>query len=355
MKKTIIISLLIAAIVLQYTNVSAKGKKFIKPNDGKITISGAFFLEKRSDIVILNRFDVKTLKAKDTYMNPQKANAQSGVSIAFSTNSKTITFHFTKREDTKNRAGTFGVFKNGKLIREIKTSKDKPADAVTIINPDGATWANWKLVLPPFYGLNFTGIDLDKNCEYRKTTNTPNKVYVAIGNSITQGTGQKGSYQSYPFLLAQKKNWQLYNLGVGGSKISWPVADMISKKNIDVITILWGYNDWNAGFKADGIIKTNYTKLLEKLLKEHPKTKIYCILPTATKRTSPKKGDEKLEHIRQTQEDIVKSFQQKGYNNLFLINGQALTDISYLRDLVHFNIEGAAKFAAKLDKAINYK
>ncbi len=341
--------------VFQLSTLMAQETRLIKPNDKQIIINGVFFPEKSSDKVILNRFDKKTLKAKETYMNPVKANAQSGVSILFSTNSETITFHFAKRDDTKNRMGTFGIFKNGKFVKEIKITKDKPVDNISVKNPDGAQWAEWMIVLPPYYGLDFKGIDIDKNSKYKKSTVQSNKVYVAIGNSITQGTGQNGSYQTYPFLLAQKNNWQLFNLGVGGSKISWPVADMIADKKIDIITILWGYNDWNAGFKADGKIKANYTKLLEKLLKHHPETKIYCILPTATKRTAPKKGDETLENIRKAEENIVKSFQQKGYSNLFLIHGQEISDVSYLKDMVHFTVSGAEKFAANLDKKINCK
>jgi lysophospholipase L1-like esterase len=181
---------------------------------------------------------------------------------------------------------------------------------------------------------------------------------VAIGNSITQGTGQQASYQTYPFILAQKKGWTLYNLAVGGSKISWPVARLLQGKKVDVITILWGYNDWNAGFLPDKQIKNNYTKLLKGLLKAQPQARIYCILPTYTNRTTAKKGTATIDGIRQAEAAVVKSFQKKGYHNLFVVDGSKISDSNFLKpkgskDVVHFTPEGAKKFATALYKMMN--
>ena len=340
--------LLILLALINLGIVKASGQQFIKPNDDRLTITGAYFQEKSDEKVVINRFDAKTLKNAETYMNPLNANTQTGVIISFSTNSPEITFHYEKRDDARIRGCAMGIFKDGKLVKTIRMKKDEPASPVTFKNPGGAKWAEWEIVLPPFYGMDFTGLDIAKNSELKKTAVGSRKVYVAIGNSITHGTGQQGSYQSYPFLLARQKNWELYNLGVGGSKISWPVGKMLKDKKIDYITILWGYNDWNAGFTADGKIKTHYEKLIDLLVKNHPDTRIYCILPTATKREQPKKGNETIENIRNAQAKVVKDFQDQGYKNLFLIHGEQISDTTDLKDLVHFSVEGAEKFAEKL-------
>jgi len=332
--------------------LQAQGTQQIKPNDERLTITGAYFLDKSDQKVVINRFDKKTLKNQETYMNTLNANTQTGVIVSFSTNSPEIKFHFAKRDDAKIRHCAMGIFKDGKLIREVKLKKDNPENPVVFTNPDGAKWAEWEIVLPPFYGMDFTGLEIAKDSELKKAAEKPRKVYVAIGNSITHGTGQLGSYQTYPFLLAREKGWELYNLGVGGSKISWPVGKMLKDKKIDYITILWGYNDWNAGFTADGKIKTNYEKLLEWLVKNHPDTKIYCILPTATKREQPKKGNETIGDIRIAEAKVVKSFQDQGNKNLFIIHGEEISDTADLKDVVHFSVEGAKKFAGKLTEII---
>jgi lysophospholipase L1-like esterase len=153
-------------------------------------------------------------------------------------------------------------------------------------------------------------------------------------------------------LLTQSKGWQLYNLATGGSKISWPVANMIKDKKIDVITVLWGYNDWNAGFMDDGRLQANYKKLLELLVKHHPDTKIYCILPTATKREKPRKGNSTIGQVRQAEKAVVEDLQKNGNKNLYLIKGYEISGVNDLKDLVHFSTEGAAGFADRLEKMI---
>ena len=332
--------------------VSPTGR--ILPNDSLITITGAFYLKKSPTRVVLNRFTEAVLKNDSTFIRPEKARTQSGVCIYLATNSSKITFNFEKRDSSWYRYSTYGIFRNGKLIHEVAISPEHPVYSVSAVKPDslGAkAMVTWMVALPHFYGLNFTGITVDSGSTYAKVI-PPAKVYVAIGNSITHGTGQKGSYQTYPFLLAQKKHWTLYNLAVGGSRTSWPVATLLRGKKADVITILWGYNDWNAGFTLDQE-RTYYRRLVEELLRAQPKAQIYCITPTFTYRTAPKRGDLSLDDLRNVQARVVQSFQNKGFDNLHLLHGEAITDSTYLspkgsKDIVHFTVEGAAKFADQL-------
>lgn len=334
--------------------------EFVYPDNSSIKITGAFFLKSSKDKVVINRIDPQILKNSHTFINPLKAHTQSGVIIYFKTNSPKVVFEFSKRTDAHIRACSFGIYKDGKFFKEIRLSKKNPLQPVILNNPDGKHWSLWEVVMPPFYGMDFRGIKITKGSSYEKIPAQQKKVYVAIGNSITHGTGQRGSFQSYPFLLARKKDWILYNLAVGGSKISWPLAQTLEGKKVDVITILWGYNDWNAGFTPDGQIKPNYSRLLEGLLKVQPNAKIYCILPTYTNRKTPKKGNVSIEDIRRTEASAVKNLQSKGHNNLFLIQGGQITDSTFLkpkgsRDVVHFTPKGAAKFALELDKIISIK
>ncbi len=326
-----------------------ENKKFIQPNNENIVIEGAFFVEKSNDKVILNRFDDKFLNHKETFANSIKANTQSGVSISFSTNSSEITMYFEEREDAQHRQKVFGIFKNGKFFKEVKGT------TFSFANAEDNKYNQWKIVLPTFCGVDFTGIEIDGNSDLIKVQQEQKLVYVAIGNSITHGVGQNGpGYLTYPFLLAQNKNWDLYNLAIGGSKISWPVAKLLENKKVDVITILWGYNDWNSAFTIAGEIKPYYKKLISELRKIQPKAKIYCILPTTSKRTTPKKGNDSLEDIRIAEKHIVHEFQKKGDSNLFVINGKELTTISDLRDDVHLSVNGAAKFAKELEQYIKF-
>ena len=181
--------------------------------------------------------------------------------------------YFEEREDAQHRQKVFGIFKNGEFFKEVKGT------TFSFTNVEDNKYNQWEIVLPTFCGVDFTGIEIDGNSDLNKIKQEQKPVYVAIGNSITHGVGQNGAgFLTYPFLLAQNKNWVLYNLAVGGSKISWPVARLIENKKVDVITILWGYNDWNSTFTIENEIKPYYKKLITKLRKIQPDAKIYCIL-----------------------------------------------------------------------------
>ena len=322
-------------------------------DDPDITITGAFFLKKSAQRVILNRFTETVLHNDSTFLLPEKARTQSGVCIFLATDSKTVTFKFEKRDSSWYRSSKFAVFADGRLLAEVPVRANTPVDSFTVTRPDSlkTDLTVWQVSLPHFYGLNFSGLRIEKGSRYCKVE-PPQKVYVAIGNSITHGTGQQGTHQTYPFLLARIKNWSLYNLAVGGSRTSWPVATLLRGQKVEVITVLWGYNDWNAGFTLEQE-KTYYRRLVQELLKAQPKARIYCITPTFTYRTQPKKGSLTLDQIREAQAEVVKSLQQNGFENLFLIRGEQITDGSFLKpqgekDVVHFTVQGAAKFAQEL-------
>ncbi len=344
MKKALIIFLVLTGFLL---NIKAEEKKFISPNNEQITFKGASFIEKSKQKVILSRHTKNFLEHPKTFMNAEKANTQSGVSVCFTSNSSEIKVFFEERDDSQSRQKVFGIFKDGKFYQQAKGL------TFTVSNPKGKKTTNWEIILPSFTGVNFIGIEIDKNAELISVKNESKSVYVAIGNSITHGVGQGGAaYLSYPFLLAREKNWELYNLAVGGSKISWPIAHLLKNIDVDVITILWGYNDWNSTFTMENEIKPYYKKLLTELRGVQPKAKIYCILPTTSKRTSPKNGTDTLGDIRKAESEIVSGLQKNGDKNLFIINGAKLTDLNDLNDDVHLSVDGAANFTKRLSKSI---
>jgi len=334
-------------------SVFSQDMKLINPNNKAINIDGAFFLDKNNDRVIINRISPEILKNKETFMRPANVYTQSGVRISIYTNSKEVSFIFEKREEASLRYSNAGIYKDGEFYKNISLIPNNELKPLKVTNPDGNKWTEWTIVLPPYFGMNFKGVEIEKNAEIREIKKEKKPVYVAIGNSITHGTGQKAGYETYPYSISQKKGWNLYNVAVGGSKISWPVAKMLSGKHIDVITILWGYNDWNAGFTPKGEIIPRYSKLLKILAKDHPDAKIYCILPTATKATAPKRGNLTLDDIRNAEKQAAESLIKKGFTNIKIINGEEISDKAFLNDKVHFTVEGAKQFAENLVKHLN--
>ncbi|NQU55160.1 MAG: hypothetical protein HQ522_21795 [Bacteroidetes bacterium] len=345
MRQLLVIILLLGGFIF---NLKAEEKKFIAPNNNQITYKGALFVEKSEKKVILNRHTKSFLEHPQTFLNAEKANTQSGVSICFSSNSSEIKVFFEERDDSQTRQKVFGIFKNGKFYQHANGFD------FSFPNPDGDKLTEWEIVLPAFTGINFTGLEIDKSADLKSVKCEKKPIYAAIGNSITHGVGQNGAaYLTYPFLLARQKNWKLYNLAVGGSKISWPVANLLKNIEVDVITILWGFNDWNSTFTIENEIRPYYKRLLVELRKVQPNAKIYCILPTTSKNTVPKNGTDTLDDIRNAERNIISNLQSGGDKNLFIINGEELTTINDLNDVVHLSVDGAANFAKQLTKLIN--
>ena len=344
--------------VLALTRLYAQGKEFIKPDAKCITVDGAFFVNYSGGKLVINRHKPEIIDMKETEAHPRNAFAQSGVSVSFATDSRNIKVLMVARKETSLRFGIFGIYKNGKLVDSIKVFP-KNADNFTGIsfsNPNGGM-AEWKVLFPTYFGVFLNGLELDigSTCKAVKKQDMP--VYVAIGNSITQGTGQAASYQTYAYRLAEKKAWQLYNLAVGGSKISWPFALELKDKKVDVMTILWGFNDWKKGYTPKREITPRYMKLLKILADDHPDAKIYCITPTYTNATTPKNGRVTIDEIREAEMKAVKKLKKKGYKNLYAINGPDISGPENLnpkrsKDVVHFTVEGCETFAEKLSDII---
>lgn len=344
MKYLVLILLIISSVTFAKADV---GKR-IAPNNKKILYKGALFVKKDNDRAILSRHNAAFFKQTKTLVNPAKANTQSGISIVFRTNSKRFKASFEKRNDAIQRQLIFSIFKNGAFLKNVHEL------SFTIENPDGNEYTNWEIVLPTMYGMNFLGLNIDESARLQKIRKQKLPVYIAIGNSITHGTGQKGHARfTYSFLLSRYKGWDMYNLAVGGSKISWPVADMTKNIKADVITILWGFNDWNSPLDLEKDIMPNYEKLLVELRKVQPKAKIYCILPTTSKKSIPNNGNDTLDDIRNAERAIAQNIQNSGEANLFILEGQLLTSEEDLQDAVHFSVDGAFRFYQKLAQLVN--
>ncbi|MDB9744253.1 SGNH/GDSL hydrolase family protein, partial [Fibrobacterales bacterium] len=209
--------------------------------------------------------------------------------------------------------------------------------------------AVWTCILPAFRAQFFTGIDLDDGYDLVSMGADTRPVYVAIGNSITHGVGQKASAgnASYPWLVADALGYQLYNMGVGGSKINIQILDNLNDVSPDLISVLWGYNDVNAPSDMAASMN-NYTELITELLTSYPKAKVVAIEQSYTNTTTGLKFiGNSIGRLRSEQLAILKTLQEN-HSNLFIVTGLNYTTSSSLADAVHLNDAGAASLATGL-------
>ncbi|MDR0287622.1 MAG: GDSL-type esterase/lipase family protein [Clostridiales bacterium] len=338
----------ILSLLLLMGSITAWGEQRISPSNKDIVIEGALYLKYEGDRAILNRHSDQLWNNEDVRIAQKNARTPSGVRIIFKTNSKTVKLLFSDRKDAVLRKATnfYGIYKNGKFLSDVS------GDELTLTSQGDAT--EWEIVLPVFYGVDFEGIVIDDNAKLYKVKRSKRPVYVAIGNSITHGAGLKncGSEKSYPYVLAQVKGYNLYNLAVGGSQISPAIAQELKGMKVDIITVMWGFNDWNATKGNIEEIAKRYTQLLTGLRKYQPKATIYCILPSTARDENGAGAKPPLSAVRNAERQLVESLQKAGDKKLFFIDGSKISSVDELEGNVHFNNDGARHFGEALAKQI---
>lgn len=343
------------SFLLLFGSLIARGETKIAPDDKRIVVEGAMHLTCTDGRMTIDRFSSELWERPDlnNFSRP-KALTQSGVRICFRTNSRTVKPLFSDREgaDLRKPSNFYGVYRNGEFVGAM------PGEEL-VLESSGKGVVEWEIVLPIYYGVDFEGLILDDGAKLSDVKRKKRPVYVAIGDSITHGAGQSkcGSEGSYPFVLASINGYYLYNLGVGGSQISPAVAQELTGAEADIITVLWGFNDWNGGTRGDiAEIARRYERLLTELRRAQPDARIYCILPTTAADESGTRGKrapgKSLGEVREAERGVVEKAIAQGDGKLFLIEGNKLSAVGDLKGNVHFDNAGAKRFGKALAEIV---
>lgn len=339
-------------ILIFYLLSSCALQKNIPADDKRILNYGSRFVKYQNGELILHRHSDKVYQGT-TYgnlFNPLKARSGTGIKLEFKTASAYIKMRFKIAKGwLKNPV--FSVFQNGKFQQNLSfTYGDNKIITLDIRSETPGKPVVYTITYPLRTDVHFLGLRLDGQHKLLKINKKKRPVYVAFGNSITHGTGQQTTPQTYAYQLAEKMNWELFNLAVGGGKTSPVMAEMIRDnfKKIDFMTILIGFNDYNGEGVDTLTFAKRYRQVISTIRQTHPLTKIYAITMTATKAEYSKKSGLPIEYFRQVIRHIIKERQEKGDQNIYLIEGEKLTSETDLNDKVHLSVKGAEKFAEKL-------
>jgi len=328
----------------------------IHPNNPLITVEGALFISADTNRMILDRYSQEVLdsaKLGTVYrINPAVSATQAGMALHFKTASPHITLKFEVRSNGYYYASSYyyDIYCDGVFNSHI-------AGALAFSLPAVASGSHqWEILLPYLYSVNFKGLELDSGYALENDSIPNRPVYVAIGNSITHGMGQSYSNTTYPVRLARKKNWQLYNLAVGGSKIAEAVSMLVRDRTVDVFTIMWGYNDFNqkilSTYDTTRSIHGRLSSLIADLRIHHPLSAIYVITASYTTTGMNETTGLLIEDYRNATRHVIDSMQRAGDTLLFRLEGDKYSNASSLSDHVHFSPSGAIRFADSLAKYV---
>lgn len=206
----------------------------------------------------------------------------------------------------------------------------------------------YTLVLPIGDTVYFHGLTVNQAARFYPAPSEPATRYVAIGDSITQGFYASDSLHTYPWLLAEKKTWQLTNFGLAGRTTVPADALAAAKLDPDIVTILLGVNDCVQNVPLDAF-RENYRRFLANLRAQKPRLPIHVITPLNV----PGRWKEtvNLEDYRDAIRDLVAGMKD---GNLHLIEGPDLIpdELPYFQDGLHPVDAGFALMADRLAAAI---
>ena len=347
--------LAIPTILVAQEEGTFKGK-YIAPNNENIQIYGSNYIKMDGDEMILHRHSDEVYKGKTTEIlfNPLKARTSTGIYIEFKTKSPKVKVKLKTAKGNPKYA-FFNVFQDGEFDQKKGFKYVEDAEmALEIIAKNKKNETLYRITFPLMTDIHFLGLEIEDNFKLCKLKKETSPVYVAYGDSITHGTGQKNTSETYPYQLAEIMGYELFNTAVGGAKTSTVMAEMIRDdfEKIDMITVLIGYNDYNGkGISTEEYTK-RYTNVLAILREKHPDTKIYCISMTYTTQNNSKTSQIPADDFRKVVREVVAKRQSHGDKNLFLIKGEDITTKANLKDKVHFSVQGAHDFAVALWKEI---
>jgi len=345
--------LLILILIVQTSCVSQKN---ITAGDKHIQTYGSHYTKVQNGELILHRHSDKVYQGttEQNLFNPVKARTGTGIKLEFKTASPTINLRFKIVKGLKKKP-VFSIFQNGKFYKNISLPyRADKIDSFTVKSETPGKPVIYTLTYPLRTDVHFTGMTLDKGYKLLPLKRKKQPVYVAYGNSITHGTGQQTTPQTYAYQLVEKMGWELFNMGVGGAKTSKVMAEMLRDDfdKIDYMTILIGFNDYNGQGIDTTTFAKRYRQVLSTIRETHPDTKIYAITLLTTKFKKSKVSGIPAEDFRQVIRDVVKQRQKAGDHNIYLIEGNKITTEADLNDKVHLSVKGAKNFAEKLYQKI---
>lgn len=287
------------------------------------------------------------------YYTGLRASSSAGIIMKLKTSSPTVNIEFS--EDL-TFAGDIYNHKIGVFKDEVFQYSTNEFD-LSLSNNSGSS-IEWKFVMPTYTQMNLKSIALENGHALETVANQGKPLYVAIGNSITMGVGltDNESRGAYSRIVADSLNYELYNWGIGGSKIHDTIFSNFQYLSADpeLITVLWGYNDVHYSGSDAAYLNSaypKYEKLLTQILQNYPNTCLVAVLPTYT--TNPTStATRRIDSLEANQLRIIQNL-QKVYPKLHYLRGADYTDASGLNDAVHLNNAGNESLAFGILNELN--
>ncbi|MEI8247233.1 MAG: GDSL-type esterase/lipase family protein [Lentisphaerota bacterium] len=283
-----------------------------------------------------------------------------GARLRFRTDASSINVHLYYNEkhistSARNPVGRYaidGKIDNAWRFTSVQTKTVRTPEMLIIpIAAHTPGMHDYDIILPYGDSVDVVGVTTEGKAHFETPSQRPAKRLVAYGDSITHGFTASEVTSSYAFLFAQRMNWQIVNMGIGGRGSAANDGTLIASQNGDVVIMLIGVNDWQGG-RPVASFKANMEGFIKNLRKQQPLVPIIVITPLWVPASwKPKSANIDLEEYRKALREIVAA---AGDANIRLVEGPALIDHDekyFDKVAVHPNDKGFAMMAERLAAA----
>ena len=303
---------------------------------------------------------VDTVKFKGfTKSENKQVRMSAGLSVAFKTDSKTITIK-TKYEDRSFPVNTGGlsargydlyIRKDGKwLWAASAVAKDnKPDDNVAIIKDMDGTMHECLLYLPVFSEESSIKIGVEKNATIEAIDNPFRHRIGIFGSSFTHGTSTSRAGMSYPDQLSRMTGLQFLSLGCSGnSKLQTYFADVLCAADVDAL-VFDGFSNPEAP-----MIKERLFPFIERIQKAHPDIPLIFQRTIRREYRNFNTDRDNNERVKTAMADSLMDIAVKKYKNVYYIKTTCATseDHEATVDGVHPSDYGYTLWAKSIEKPI---
>ncbi|MCC6444264.1 MAG: SGNH/GDSL hydrolase family protein [Armatimonadetes bacterium] len=202
----------------------------------------------------------------------------------------------------------------------------------------------FEMFLPVADPVRFNGLALHGGSGLAPCKKLPGPLYMAYGDSITQGFWASSAMTSYPSRTARAMGWQAINMGFGGRRAAASDGAALTARRPDVASILIGVNDC-LGQVPLADFAANVAGILDALRDAHPALPVYLLTPLPV--PGNWQGIERLEEYRQALRDLAAGRHDR---HLYPVEGSALIseDPALYADGLHPNDLGFEQLARNL-------
>ncbi len=306
---------------------------------------GVFRAEEESEGIFPNRM-TPALRAFYTYSDAAliRARCTSGARLRFQTDSPRFLLRLRTGRQARARHCA-DLILDGVFTQSFRSPAQPGAILEVAFEQTDPRPRLVEIWLPHVTECWIASLEIESNATLTPTAPPHPALWLAIGDSITQGMEASSPALTWTSLAARSLGVGLLNTGVGGAKMD-PQAGHIKEIPAAVISVAFGTNDWNIS-KPSSQFESDARRLLDRLQSLHPRTPLLLLTPLPALRKGGERNQAgvELERFRETLRTIAAE-----RNNLTLVEGTSLVppDPVAFSDGIHPNDAGMAVFARKI-------